>query len=178
MFKNTLAKFESTQKNIDVVVDDRKQGTQIAGIELFQNLADKCAGVKKVYSDYDQRRASRPYQTEDYCWEKQCRYRRDQFSASSTCESCRSPLTGCNTCSPHSTLVCDSCTVIEPCEPSVPCEERFRRNVISSNGTWKKGYEEQQKRHHLLVGGREHDLLILQTYAAWNQYLKKELRIK
>lgn len=173
MLQNALAKLEATQKEIDIVIENREQGTQVSSLELFHNLADKCAGVRKVYADYDQRRASRPYQTEDYCWEKQCRYRRDQFAAPSTCQSCRLPITGCNACSPHSSLLCDHCTVRETCPPSVPCEERFRRNVISTNGTWKKGYEKQQERHHLLVNGREHDILILKTYAAWNQYLQR-----
>ena len=171
MLRQALDKLEATQT--EKVVDDREKGTKISSNELFYNLADKCAGVKKVYGDYDRRRASRPYQMEDYCLEKQCRYRHDKFSAPSTCQSCRSPLTGCNTCSPHSTLLCDSCTVVESCPPSVPCQERFRRNVISSAGAWKQGYELQQERHHLLVGGAARDLIILKTLAIWKQEMDK-----
>ena len=173
MLRQQLEQFEATQKDIEKVIEDRKQGTQVLSNELLENLADKCAGVRKVYGDYDRRRASRPYQMEDYCLEKQCRYRRDKFSTPSECQSCRSPLTGCNTCSPHSTLLCQSCTVVEACPPSVPCQDRFRRNVISTAGTWKRGYEKQQERHHLLVSGSARDLVIYKTLAIWKQELDK-----
>ncbi len=178
MLRKQLELLESTERDVQKVVDDRQQGTRVLNDELLYCLSDKCAGVKKVYGDYDKRRASRPYQTEDYCLEKQCRERHDKYSAPSACQSCKSPLTGCNTCSPHSTLLCQGCSVVEQCPPSVPCQERFRRNVISSAGTWKRGYEQQQERHHLLVSGAARDLVMYKTLAIWKQEIDKHDRYK
>jgi len=161
-------------KPLVVGTDARPHANRIVSKELFCCLANKCAGVQKVYGDLDRRRAARPKQHEDYCMERACRYGRDQHSAVSACAS-HDLLSGNSTmqgqhvsCTNCSDTVCTGCTAaVQPCPPQVPAHNRFRRNVISSKGKWIDGYKQQQERHHLLVDGAARDLIIYRTLAQW-----------
>lgn len=149
--------------------------TAVASEKLLCCLADRCAGVRKVYGDYDVRRAQRPYQTEDYCLEAPCRFRRDRFAAPSMCDSRRDSEADAGVAE----SVCTGCAAaVEPCPPQVPCADRFRRNVISSAGTWIDGYVRQQERHRLLVHGSTRDLVAYKTLALWKQEIDKQVHFQ
>jgi len=148
-------------------VDARPHTHKVVSDELFCCLADKCAGVQKVYSEYDRRRAQRPYQHEDYCLEAPCRYRRDKFSPLSDC---------CTACGlilaenlrRNGSALCVGCSAAkEQCAPQVPCQDRFRRNVISTVGTWRNAYYRLDETHKRLTGGAARDLIAYNTLAQW-----------
>lgn len=167
MLQQVLEQFETQQKQKEVF---GQTSDRVMSDQLLCCLADKCAGTRKVYGDYDVRRAQRPYQTEDYCLENPCRFRHDKFSAPSKCNSCQCDL-GQNFCDTKGRLCVGCAAAVEPCPPQVPCQDRFRRNVLSSAGTWIDGYVKQQERHHLLVYGAAHDLVTYKTLAAWKQVI-------
>ena len=172
MLRQTLDSFEKQQRDNESF--SKNDAKNVVSDKLFCCLADRCAGTRKVYGDYDLRRAQRPYQTEDYCLDAPCRFRRDAFAAPSICNSCQSLITGENNCDNKQRL-CTGCVGnVDPCPPQLPCQDRFRRNVISSAGTWIDGYVKQQERHHLLVYGAARDLVTYKTLALWKQQIDQK----
>jgi hypothetical protein len=191
MLRSSLAQYEAQQQQGVVLTDKTIQGGNVgvarewdarphAGRvttdELFCCLADRCAGTRKVYGDYDTRRAQRPYQQEDYCLEAQCRFRHDKFSEPSKCHSCNSIIDGHNRCDNKCRFCIGSAAAVEPCPPQVPCQDRFRRNLISAHGKWIDGYDKVRERHQLLVYGSARDLVVYKTLALWKQELDKRER--
>lgn len=174
MLQKVLEQFESQQTEKDVF----KRPNSVVSDSLLCCLADKCAGTRKVYSDYDLRRAQRPYQTEDYCLESSCRFRHDKFSAPNKCRSCNLVLDGFgeSVCVNRERICLGCAAAVEPCPPQVPCQDRFRRNVISSAGKWIDGYVKQQERHHLLVYGAAHDLVTYKTLATWKHVIDQQTK--
>lgn len=179
MLRQTLQRYEERQErrkrwdepDIDVRTeqhDSRPHAHRVVSDELLCCLADKCAAVHKVYSDYDRRRAARPYQQEDYCLEAKCRYRHDMHAPLSDCVSCAA-LSAAHNERVAGAILCAGCTAAtaEQCPPQVPCHNRFRRNVISTAGTWIDGYVKQQERHRRLTYGSERDLIAYNTLAQW-----------
>lgn len=174
MLRSTLENFEQRKQRENAIFDARPHTSHVISDKLLCCLADKCAGTRKVYGDFDLRRAQRPYQTEDYCLNAPCRFRRDEFATPSLCNSCHSPLNPeQNSCNNKGRLCTGCAAAVEPCPPQLPCQDRFRRNVISSAGTWMDGYVKQQQRHELLVSGAARDLVTLKTLALWKQEFDK-----
>jgi hypothetical protein len=191
MLSSTLAQYEAAQQQgvvltdgtlADICVaenyDNRPHAGRVTNDDLFCCLADTCAGTRKVYGDYDTRRAQRPYQQEDYCLEAPCRFRHDKFSAPSKCHSCNSILDGHNRCDNKCRFAIGDAAAVEPCPPQVPCQDRFRRNLISSHGKWIDGYEKQRERHQLLVFGSLRDLVVYKTLALWKEELDTRERYR